>query len=59
LAIWLNSVLKAVELPTGVTNLDTGLANVNADDFTHLDLFFISNVKVLKRKRKLNLNALM
>jgi hypothetical protein len=35
LTIWLDSVLKAEELPAGVTNLDTGLANMNGNDFTH------------------------
>ena len=29
LAVWLDAVLKAVELPAGVSDLDTGLANVN------------------------------
>ena len=29
LTIWLNTVLEAEELPAGVTNLDTGLTNVN------------------------------
>jgi hypothetical protein len=28
-------VLEAEELPAGVTGLDTGLANVDADDFAH------------------------
>jgi hypothetical protein len=35
LTIGLDSVLEAEELPAGVTNLDTGLANVNGDNFTH------------------------
>jgi hypothetical protein len=35
LAIGLDSVLKAVEFPAGVTDLDTGLSNVNRDDFAH------------------------
>jgi hypothetical protein len=30
-------VLKAVELPAGVTNLATSLANVDGKDFTHLE----------------------
>jgi hypothetical protein len=29
LSVRLNTVLKAVELPAGVTDLETGLANVN------------------------------
>jgi hypothetical protein len=35
LAIRLNAVLEAVEFPAGVTYLDTGLAQMNRDDFTH------------------------
>ena len=34
LAIRLDSMLKAVELPAGVTNLATSLANVDRDAFT-------------------------
>jgi hypothetical protein len=29
LAIWLDAVLQAVELPAGITNLDTSLADVD------------------------------
>ena len=36
LAIGLDAVLKAVELPAGVTHLDTGLADVNGNNLTHL-----------------------
>merc|ERR1719336_2871455 len=36
LAIGLNSVLHAVELPAGVTHLDSSLANVDGDAFPHL-----------------------
>jgi hypothetical protein len=35
LTIWLDSVLEAEELPTGVTYLDTGLTDVDANDFSH------------------------
>merc|ERR1719502_2591024 len=35
LAIRLDAVLEAVELPAGVAGLDAALANVDADDFTH------------------------
>jgi len=38
LAIRLNAMFQAVELPAGVTDLDTGLANVNGDNFTHVCL---------------------
>jgi hypothetical protein len=33
-------VLKAEEFPTGVTNLDTGLTNVNRNDFSHDEEIF-------------------
>jgi len=29
LSVWLDSVLEAEEFPTGVTNLDTGLTDVD------------------------------
>lgn len=32
---YLDSVLKAVQLPAGITGLDTGLADVDRDNFTH------------------------
>jgi hypothetical protein len=35
LTVRLDTVLEAEELPTGVTDLDTGLTNVDADGFTH------------------------
>ena len=38
LAIGLDSVLEAVQLPTGITDLDTGLANMDRDTFTHFEL---------------------
>jgi hypothetical protein len=28
-------VLKAIQLPAGVTDLDTGLSNMNRDDLAH------------------------
>jgi len=36
LTIGLDSVLKAEEFPTGVTNLDTGLTAVDRNNFSHL-----------------------
>ena len=36
LTIWLDSVLKAEEFPAGVTNLDTGLTDVDRNNFSHL-----------------------
>lgn len=34
LAIRLDSVLQTVQLPAGISDLDTGLANVDRDTFT-------------------------
>ena len=34
LTIRLNAMLQTVQLPAGVTNLDTGLADVDTDTFT-------------------------
>jgi len=38
LTVRLNTVLEAEELPAGVTDLDTGLSNVNRNDFSHCDV---------------------
>ena len=38
LTIWLDSVLKAEELPAGVTNLDTSLTAVDGNDFSHCEV---------------------
>ena len=35
LTVWLDTVLEAEELPAGVTDLDTGLTNVDGNDFSH------------------------
>jgi hypothetical protein len=35
LSVWLNSVLKTEQFPTGITDLDTSLTNVNGDDLSH------------------------
>ena len=40
-AIGLDAVLEAVELPAGVADLDPGLADVDADDLSHLALPFL------------------
>jgi hypothetical protein len=37
LTIRLDSMLKAVQLPTGITNLDSGLTEMNGDTFTHFE----------------------
>jgi len=35
LTIRLDTMLKTVELPTGITNLDSGLTNVDGNTFSH------------------------
>jgi hypothetical protein len=35
LTVWLDAVLEAVELPASITDLDTGLTNVDGDTFSH------------------------
>jgi hypothetical protein len=35
LTVWLDTVLEAEELPAGVTNLNTGLTNMDRNDFSH------------------------
>lgn len=35
LSIGLDAVLQAVELPAGVTDLDSGLTDVDGDNLTH------------------------
>ena len=37
LTVGLNTVLEAEELPAGVTNLDTGLTDVDRNNFSHCD----------------------
>ena len=39
LTIWLNTVLEAEELPAGITDLDTGLSDVDGNDFSHCSVF--------------------
>ena len=40
LSVRLDSVLKAVEFPTGVTDLNTGLSYMNRDNFAHLIVLY-------------------
>ena len=35
LSVRLNTVFEAVKLPTGVSDLDSGLSNVDTDNFSH------------------------
>jgi len=39
LAVWLDAVLEAVELPASITDLDTGLSDVDGDTLSHFCVF--------------------
>lgn len=41
LAIRLNSMFQAVQLPTSISNLNPGLANVDRDTLTHFEKLFV------------------
>jgi hypothetical protein len=41
LSIRLNSMFQAVQLPTGVTDLATGLSDVDRDTLTHDEFVFL------------------
>ena len=41
LTIRLDTVFQAEQFPAGVTDLDTGLTDVDADSFTHLESLFL------------------
>merc|ERR1719432_485297 len=47
----LDAMLKAVELPTGVSDLATGLADVDGDALTHDEFEFLVKVKGSKRQK--------
>jgi len=49
--VGLDAMLKAVELPTGVSNLATGLADVDGDALTHDEFEFLVKVKGSKRQK--------
>lgn len=49
-------MLEAVELPTGITDLDTGLTNVDADDLSHFRVFSLS--PSLSRSLSLSVSSL-
>ena len=46
LTIWLNSVLEAEELPACVTDLDTGLTDVDGNDFSHYEVEEVVKIKI-------------
>lgn len=37
LTVRLDTMLQTVQLPAGIANLDTGLTDVDGNDFTHID----------------------
>jgi len=41
LTVGLDTVLEAVQLPASITDLDTGLTNMNGDNFTHLEFLLV------------------
>jgi hypothetical protein len=51
LTVGLDSVLKAIKLPASVTDLDTGLSNVDGDYFAHFSLSLVDLIKVGVRVR--------
>jgi hypothetical protein len=45
LTVRLDSVLEAIKLPAGVTNLDTGLTDVNGNNFSHdVRVYFVLKI---------------
>jgi len=46
LTVWLNSVLEAEKLPAGVTDLDTGLTDVDGNDFSHYEVEEVVKIKI-------------
>jgi len=44
LTVRLDAMLQAVKLPAGISNLDSGLANVDRDTLTHFDRSFLSSL---------------
>ena len=55
LSIWLDTVLKTVELPTGISNLDSRLSSMNGDALTLCKQINIQNeiIKALNSTRKM------
>lgn len=44
----LNAMFKAVKLPAGVTDLNTGLADVDRDTLSHFGVILRSDLRVLE-----------
>ncbi len=47
LTVGLDSVLEAEELPAGVTDLNSGLSNMNRDDFSHCFKLYFFHLTIL------------
>jgi len=45
LTIRLDSVFQTVQFPTGVTDLATGLTNMDGDTFTHIEVLWLKMLK--------------
>jgi hypothetical protein len=52
LTVWLDPVLEAVQLPATVPDLNTGLANVERNNFPHHPNTGIQNKLLIRRFRK-------
>jgi hypothetical protein len=53
-AVRLNAMFETVKLPAGVTDLNTGLTDVNTDDFSHFDFsdLDLEFLKVMEKREK-------
>jgi hypothetical protein len=47
LTVWLDTVLEAEKLPAGVTNLDTGLTDMDRNNFSHCVCLVSKNKKII------------
>ena len=56
-AIWLNAVLEAVQLPAGIADLRTSLANVDRDNFTHVEDGWMDGVVLFSKEDELKKRA--
>ena len=50
-------MLQAVELPAGIAHLDTGLADMDGDDFTHFEGIKFAKLQVLFRTLTVAVNG--
>jgi len=52
LAIGLNAVLQAIKLPAGIADLDTSLADVDGNNFTHGAYVWFRRLRVVEDTRR-------